>query len=298
MATIAVAVTLMFTAKAAAAEYRWQEAALGAVAILPPPTESSGIIGGSLACAEQRWSFLLRVDPSAAQARRGEPARLTIDNDDFPAKARRTKSGIMISVPPEAIDALKAGSWVSILAGGGSEPAMATFSLGRSRKVLDAVAPRCSRVDMSGFDRVVFSKTSPVVEAARSLLAGEIKLFQSATGKSPTIAAAVLNLEAGRKLLFAKLCGSTSYYGESGCSLTGYAAAHAPAEWKQVYNTDGLLLHIDPKSAADGWPDLLTLPVAGDAEASRWRWSGSDYAIPDVIVTDEESGAVEARPAR
>lgn len=271
---------LLLSLSSAAAQGGWQEAGSGAVAILPPPLDSTGITGGSLHCAEQRWNFLLRMEPAAAGIA-GDEARLTIGGEEFPAKANRTGSGITVSVPPEALEALKAGSRVSITTGSGGEPAQATFPLGGSRKAIEAVAPRCSQVDMSAYERIAFSETSPGVEPAKALLAGEIKRFRSATGKSPAVAAMVLELDADRKLLFATLCGSTSYFGESGCSLTGYAAENSAAEWKEVYSTDGLLLHTDPKVAKDGWPDLLTLPTAGGTEASRWRWDGGAYAIPD-----------------
>ena len=271
---------LLLSLSSASAESRWQEAGSGAVAILPPPLESTGITGGSLHCAEQRWNFLLRMDSSATGIA-GDEARLTVGREEFPAKANWTGSGVTVSVLPEALEALKAGNRVSITGGNGSEPALATFPLGGSRKAIEAVAPRCSQVDMSDYDRIAFSETSPGVEPARKLLAGEIKRFRSATGKSPAVAAVVLDLEADRKLLFATLCGSTSYFGESGCSLTGYATENASEEWKEVYSTDGLLLHTDPKAATDGWPDLLTLPAIGGTEASRWRWDGGAYAIPE-----------------
>lgn len=276
---VTLAAGLLLSFSFASAQGGWQEAGSGAVAILPPPLDSTGITGGSLHCAEQRWNFLLRMDSAAGIA--GDEARLTIGGEEFAAKANRTGSGITVSVAPEALEALKAGNRVSITTGSGSEPAQATFPLGGSRKAIEAVAPRCSQVDMSAYDRIAFSETSPGVEPAKTLLAGEIKRFRSATGKSPAVAAMVLELEADRKLLFATLCGSTSYFGESGCSLTGYATENAVAEWKEVYSTDGLLLHIDPKAAKDGWPDLLTLPAIGGTEASRWRWDGGAYAIPD-----------------
>ena len=41
---------------------RWEEAGGGAVAILPAPAQASGIAGGSLYCAEQKWGFLFRTE--------------------------------------------------------------------------------------------------------------------------------------------------------------------------------------------------------------------------------------------
>ena len=57
----------------------------------------------------------------------------------------------------------------------------------------------------------------------------EAKLFRAAAGKPPVFASAMLPLNGGRKLMFASLCGSTSYYGPSGCTLSGFAAE---GDWK------------------------------------------------------------------
>ena len=48
----------------ALASDRWEEAAGGAVAILPIPSKANGITGGTFACAHQQWSFRLRADAS------------------------------------------------------------------------------------------------------------------------------------------------------------------------------------------------------------------------------------------
>ena len=85
--------------------------------------------------------------------------------------------------------------------------------------------------------------------------------------------------------MFASLCGSTSYYGPSGCTLRGYAAQGA-AEWREVYNTEGVQLYRDAADPQDGWPKLATLPVNGD-NASHWTWSGDAYALADPVEQAE-----------
>ena len=147
---------------------------------------------------------------------------------------------------------------------------------------------------MSSYEAVIFSETDRGVEPARKLLEGEIRVFQAETKKLPTLAAAMIDLEAGMKLVFVKLCGSNSYYGKSGCNLTGFASKGKTGQWEQVYSTDGVLLYTDPRVFANGWPELLTLPMSG----GRLRWNGSGYAVIDPIVAEDPAGADETNPQR
>ena len=68
------------------------------------------------------------------------------------------------------------------------------------------------------------SATDPAVPQATSLLKDEIKLFREFTLKQPVVATVTLDFPGDKRLMFASLCGSTNYFGDSGCSLTGYAA--------------------------------------------------------------------------
>jgi hypothetical protein len=88
--------------------------------------------------------------------------------------------------------------------------------------------------------------------------------------------------------MFASLCGSTNYFGDTGCSLTGYAATGADGDWRMVYETDGMLLHTDPNNATDGWPNLVTLPIVGGTEATHWAWSGEQYELLGEVMSEDQ----------
>ena len=110
--------------------------------------------------------------------------------------------------------------------------------------------------------------------AATGLLADEIKLFREFTLKQPVVATTTLDIAADKRLMFASLCGSNNYFGNSGCSLTGYAADGADSIWRMVYETEGVHVYLDPKHANGGWPNIVTLPVVGGTEPTHWVWSG------------------------
>jgi hypothetical protein len=279
----------------ASADGRWQEAAFGAVLVLPPPVVASQVTGGSLVCAQQQWNLRLRVDGPTYTAGASKNASLVIGEQKFRTRVSRSGSYLTISVPQDALEPLKAGSRFSVTETGGARR-IAAFGLEGSRKAIEAVAPRCSPVDMSSYEAVIFSETDRGVAPARKLLEGEIRIFEAETKKLPTLSAAMIDLEATMKLVFVKLCGSNSYYGESGCNLTGFASKGKAGQWEEVYNTDGVLLYTDPNARENGWPDLLTLPMSGGTEVYRWRWNGSEYAVIDPVVAEDPAGADETNP--
>ena len=84
--------------------------------------------------------------------------------------------------------------------------------------------------------------------AATGLLADEIKLFREFTLKQPVVATTTLDIAADKRLMFASLCGSNNYFGDSGCSLTGYAADGADSIWRMVYETEGVHVYLDPEA--------------------------------------------------
>jgi hypothetical protein len=271
-------------AQPALAGDRWEEAGSGAVAILPVPGKAVSITGGSLVCAEQRWTLRLRADSRTGLAATLE-TKVAIDGHVRPVAA--TQSGTIISMPldRDQVARLKTGTRLTISTKDKGGPA-ATFALRNSRKVIEAVAPRCSPVNMTGFDHVALSTLDPAVASAESLLAAEIKLFRQATTATPRLAAARIDRGGGRELLFASLCGSSWYYGRSGCTLFGYLRASPVAEWRQVYHTEGMALYVDPATAGD-WPDLVTLEADGGVEAMRWRFDGDRYALRGEQIANE-----------
>src|SRR6185436_17180000 len=107
-------------------------------------------------------------------------------------------------------------------------------------------------IDMSDYEAVSLSSDDAAVPQATGLLAAEIKLFRNFTFINPVVSAVVLDFGGNKRLMFASLCGSKSYFGDSGCSLTGYAAEGGENIWKEVYQTEGVLLYTDPSQAAEG----------------------------------------------
>ena len=112
---------------------RWQEAGSGAVAILPVPAKANAITGGSLVCAEQRWTLRLRTEPrrpSSSVAR----AKLAIDEKLYPVLAEQAETVVTVPVSYEMIELLKAGARLTVDFGI-DEALSASFSLSGSRKV-------------------------------------------------------------------------------------------------------------------------------------------------------------------
>ncbi|MFI0842712.1 hypothetical protein [Mesorhizobium sp. IMUNJ 23232] len=292
LAGVLLAASLGISAPALASD-RWEEAGSGAVAILPVPVKATAITGGSLVCAEQRWSFRLRTDDRVASSGFVQ-AKLTVDEESFPVMAEQRPGLITVPIDFAMIEGLKSGAGLAISFGSGPDSPAATFALRDSRKVLEAVAPRCSQVDMSAFEQVSLSETDPAVERARPLLAEETKLFREATSATPKLAATHLDRGGGREMLFATLCGSSWYYGRTGCSLFGYIRPTPADEWRQAYNSEGMGLYIDPKISNGGWPDLVTLERGGVVQI-HWKWNGSQYELRDPMVAGDEptsTGAV------
>jgi hypothetical protein len=285
-------VLLLAGALSATAGDRWEEAGSGAVAILPVPLKATAITGGSLSCAEQRWIFRLRVEAAAPLSRQEPDSVVAVDGIDFPAKASLSPGMATIAIPSEMLDLLKAGNRLSFAFDGAPT---VVFSLKGSRAVLDAVAPRCSEVDMSAYESVALSETDRAIGTAAKLMAEEAALFREATNNQPVLAAASVKVASDAELVFASLCGSSRYYGQSGCTLSGFARQGAGGDWREVYNSEGMALFLDRKTSADGWPDLKTLAQGGGAEPSHWMWNGLAYEIrgPAIATDVELRGAVQ-----
>lgn len=271
---------------------RWQEAGGGAVAILPVPLKATAIIGGSLDCAEQRWSLRLSTEPQPPGAV-GAAATLDIDGAKFETTVTAGSALMTLPMPFETLDLLKDGSRLTVAITGGSVEPTATFSLRGSRAVLDAVIPRCSQVDMSDYEAVSLLEQGPGTEEAKPFFEDDAREFRAWTGRQPTYSAAILDLEAGKRLLFASMCGSNTYFGPSGCSLKGFAAEATAAEWRPVYETEGVLLHTDPKASNGGWPNLVTLPAVNGFEPNHWIWTGTEYELREVVAAEESGEPAE-----
>lgn len=278
LARMLVASTLAATATIAVAQslVRWEIAVGSATAFLPPPVETRGIDAVQLACAEQRWTLLLRMSREAGVEAGSLPARLVATGVEFALEAKRTPRGYEARVPREALDPLKRGNVMAVTLGEGEGVAGAELSLRGSRDAIEAIAPLCTPKDMSAYETVALVADGAAVEAATRLMQKEIRLFRNATGKSPEVRATFLDVAEGKVLLFVTICGPGGYFGDTGCNYTVHAAEDG-GEFAQVYNTEGVGMYLDPAPAASGWPNLVTLPLGEDEEIA-WAWNGAGYA--------------------
>jgi hypothetical protein len=268
---------------------RWEEGGSGAVAILPVPKSATGIVGGSLYCAEQHWGFLFRTE-SGTSLVPGTPekAKISVGTDNLELDAEVAPGAVKVAVSSDILPQLKEATKLVVEIGNNEDSPKATFNLRSSKLVIEAIAPRCSQIDMSAFEAVSLSESDAAVRAATGLLADEIKLFREFTLKQPVVATTTLDIAADKRLMFASLCGSNNYFGNSGCSLTGYAASGADSIWRIVYETEGVHLYLDPKHGNGGWPNIVTLPVVGGTEPTHWVWSGEAYEPLDQIAAEQD----------
>jgi hypothetical protein len=296
---------------------RWVAEADEARATLPAATGEHSVTGAAMACAEQRWTLRLEVaDPDVLEP--GE-ATLTIGTQPpYEAAATVEDALLVLAVPAQAIEPIKAGLRLELAFEGPLAQTVGapSFPLRGSRLALQDVEEACSRPDMSAYDEVAFSRYSPHIALARTLRQDDIEAFTASTTLQAELTAAMVDFGSGRRVLFTRICGASSwYFGLTGCNVTGFAeeredaaqegAAENPtdevdadtvgaaqpdnaapgeapaANWRIVYDSEGVLLHVDPLRAGREWPDLVTLPLKGTAEMSRWRWEGGSYTLLD-----------------
>jgi hypothetical protein len=266
---------------------RWQEAGSGAVAILPSPSQPSTITGGSLYCAEQKWGFLLRTEKDP---RPTGMVRIGLEGQVYELPAIGGEGTLSVDIDREMLEPLKQGTRMRVEAGSGEDALDAVFNLRGSAKVIEAIAPHCSQIDMSGYESVSLSGIGAAVDLAKNLMSEEIELFREATKKEPVFSATFIDLPGAKRLLFGSLCGSTWYYGLSGCTLAGWVTIET-GEWRQVYSTEGANLYLDRKDMRDGWPVLVTLPVVNGTEPDRWAWNGLAYDVLDTARAVDQASA-------
>lgn len=268
----------------------WQEAGAGAVAILPDPSPTLGIASATLYCSEQAWGFHFRTDP-ARPAGAGLLGTITVGWEEVPLSFVAQAGNFHTTIQADLLERLKSGNSLRVVMGEGAERYAATFNLRQSRRVIEAISPRCSQIDMEGFEPVVFNDMGVDVAEAEPLVAAEVAKFREFTGASPKIAATSLDIEGGHRLLFATVCGSTGYYGPSGCNLSGYSRMAGAEGWTEAYNTEGMHLYLDRNADNGGFPNLATLEVFGGTQPIHWIWGGDRYMLRDQIIGEgDEDG--------
>lgn len=277
---------------------RWAADEVEARATLPAPQGETAVTQAALSCAAQRWSLHLTLAGTVPDG--NAAATLDVDGRVFETRAAAADGGVRIAVPRAAIEPLKAGLRARIGAGGAFEAAIgsAAFPLRGSRIAITAAQDRCSLRDMSAYTPVTFTPYTSYMNLARTLRRDDIAAFKLSTASEPELTAAMAEFDGGRRVLFTRLCGSSWYYGASGCNITGFAPdaggeGDGGEGWRAVYDTENVHLHTDPKAVTDGWPDIVTLPARprGGGTAGPgliWRWDGKAYALKGELPEDEE----------
>ena len=312
LALFAVTAIGMTTPLFAQSAERWQTHAEVAQATLPQPSRSELVKAVSLSCEAQRWTLTLDMEGPASL----QQASLTVDRKPYKLARTDTREAgtVFFRIPRAALDPLKSAvrAELSLTSEGEADPALITmaFSLRGSHRAITTLEERCTPRDMSAYDTVTLTPYSSYLELARSLREGDIAAFELATASKPQLTAAMAEFGAGRRVLFTRLCGSSWYFGRSGCNITGFAfdasaqkneGGPYEAQWRVVYDTENALVHTDPNVATDGWADLVTLPVAGGGEGRIWRWNGTRYVRHATLPDEEEllsDTASELRPSR
>jgi hypothetical protein len=282
----------------AAAQTAWTAVEGEARAILPKPERGSPFTGGTLACAGQIWTMTLATEIGVFVNGATGTVVLSVPRGDFPSKSVAVPAGVEITVPHMALEPLMASNRLTIRFEGGDTETR--LPLAGSRRAVTAVDALCSPREMPLVNSVALTPFSSYIELARGLRKDDIRDFIDSTADIPTLKAGMVEIDAERRLLFAELCGSTWYYGISGCGLTGYApvigADQTKSEgWKLAFESEGVFLYVDPNTSVGGWPVLVSLPKrAGDVE-TRWVWTGEAYAISgtEIASPSEPDGEEE-----
>jgi hypothetical protein len=132
-------------------------------------------------------------------------------------------------------------------------------------------------VAVGGVRKVALATSGPAADAARRLHAKTFSAHRQMVGSEPDhVAAELVDLPGGRRLLVAEVCGSPHYFGDSACVATIHASTGG--DWREVYNTDGVAMWIDTAKLSDGWPAVIVQPSQGVGKKTTWRWRGGKYA--------------------
>lgn len=295
----ALAVAIAWQPATAQQPDRWVADETLARATLPAPSTGE-VVSATLSCEAQRWSLVLDLGEDA-NAKSGS-ARISVGSQRYELDMRADGNLLTARLPREALEPLKNGSRLELApaATSGEEAAPLVFSLRGSKLAITSAQERCSLRDMSAYQPVTFTPYSSYINLARTLRAADIAAFAQATASQPKLDVAMVELDDGRRVLFARLCGSSWYYGLSGCNITGFAPKPvgsaeggeddqaAEAAWQTVYDTENVLLYLDQNSLSHGWPDVVTLPAGTPGTGLVWRWDGWSYALKGELPEEAD----------
>ncbi len=274
---------------------RWLAEEDTASAALPAPRGADRITAATLSCEAQRWTLQLALVEGTEVA--AGAAVLNVDGRAFDLEMVADGANLATVLPREALEPLRVGVRMTLDFTGALERALGdpVFALRGSRVAIDAVAARCTLRDMGDYTPVTFTPYSSYMNVAIELRKADFDAFAIATASQPRLDVAMAEFGGDRRVLFTRLCGSSWYFGSSGCNITGFAPKEGEPGWRAVYDTENVHLYTDPRSKVDGWPDIATLPVGSEGFPRLWRWNGSGYDFAGELP--EASEPLALRPS-
>lgn len=296
MLSIPLSLTLAMSPAFAQQADRWAADESLAHATLPLSADSQNVKNAVLSCDAQKWSLLL--DMETASNSQASNITLNVDRASFDTKALTKGNVLGIRVPHNALENLKSGIklTVAIPTTSEEETRPVAFSLRGSRVAINAIEERCSQRDMSDYQTISFTPYSSYAMLAEDLRKKDIDSFNLATASKPALTVAMAEFGKGKRVLFTRLCGSSWYYGRSGCNVTGFSqlnndnAQNTLEGWSAVYDSENVALYIDEKTKSQGWPDLVALPARTSGKGEIWRWADHSYKIHAELPAEDDDG--------
>lgn len=294
------AAVIATTAPAGAQEV-WTAPDGQAYAMLPAPEPGTPVTGGVMLCDGQVWTLSLALEPDGSIAGADGNATLTARGQPFSVQSSLGNGSVDLNIPYEALEPMMAGVRLHIDFAAETRPVR--FPLTGSRRAITAVEQGCSPRELPTENRIALLATSPHLELGRQLRSSDIRDFVISTNQLPDLRVAKLDLEGGRQLLFTEICGSSWYYGVSGCNVAGFARVIAddgssepdPATvdlegWRPVFESEGVHLYTEPGKLNDGWPELIAIPLKPGFPDKLWTWTGQRYSVEGTIQAELRPG--------
>lgn len=285
----------------AVAQAAWTAPEGQAYAMLPAPEPGTQVTGGVMLCDGQIWTLSLALEPDGSIEGADGNATLTARGQPFSVPSSLGNSSVDLNIPYEALEPMKAGIRLQIEFAAETRPVR--FRLTGSRRAITAAEQECSPRELPTENRIALLATSPHLELGRQLRSDDIRDFVVSTNQLPDLRVAMLELEGGRQLLFTEICGSSWYYGVSGCNVAGFArviADNGSSEpdpttvdlegWDPVFESEGAHLYTEPGKLNDGWPELIAIPLKPGFPDKLWTWTGQRYSVEGTIQAELRPG--------
>lgn len=296
---------LSLTSTPATAQTAWtapDDLTFASYAMLPAPEPGTPVTGGVLLCDAQVWTLSLALEPEATIIGAGANATLTARGQPFSVESELDGGSVNLNIPYQALEPMMAGVRLQIEFEGEGQPIR--FSLTGSRRAITAVQGACSPRNLPTENAIELQAGSPWLELGRRLRAEDIKDFVISTNALPELRVAMVDLDGGRQLFFTEICGSSWYYGVSGCNLAGFARTVSEDEgssgdeveeidaesWDAVFESEGVHLYTEPGKLSDGWPDLIAIPLQPGFPDKLWTWTGQRYSVEGTIQSELRTG--------